>query len=423
MAELHFKLPDVGEGIAEAEIVAWHVAAGDLIAEDQPLVDVMTDKATVEITSPVSGRVLSVTGDLGAQAAVGSVVAVIETDADSASAPGAAEPPPSAQPPAAPPAPTPLPPPPETTKPAEPAASPRPPVMPPRSRPLAAPAVRRRALEMGVRMELVRGTGPAGRVMHADLDAYAADPAGAFTGSGPANRRRDSVETVKVIGLRRAIATRMAEAKRRIPHFAYIEEIDVTELERLRAQLNALHKDRPRVTVLPFLVRALTRALPDFPQMNARFDDDAGEVHRFAAVHVGVATQTPGGLVVPVLRHAESLDLWSTAAEIARLAEAARSGRASRDELTGSTITITSLGPLGGLSTTPVINAPEVAILGPNRIIDRPAVVAGEVVMRKLMNLSSSFDHRVVDGWDAAEFIQRLKALLETPALMFVEEP
>jgi 2-oxoisovalerate dehydrogenase E2 component (dihydrolipoyl transacylase) len=282
--------------------------------------------------------------------------------------------------------------------------------------------VRRRALELGVPLQFVPGSGPLGRISQHDLAAYAAHPRAA-AGAPAGLARREGSETVKVIGLRRRIAERMSEAKRRIPHFSYIEEVDVTELERLRAQLNAEHNDRPRLTVLPFLVRALVRALPAFPQINATFDDEAGEVTRHAAVHLGVAAQTPAGLMVPVLRHAEALDLWAAAAEIARLAEAARNGSATREELAGSTITLTSLGPLGGLATTPVINRPEVAIVGPNRIIERPVVVDGAVVVRKMMNLSSSFDHRVVDGWDAAEFVQRLKRLLETPALLFVDQP
>jgi 2-oxoisovalerate dehydrogenase E2 component (dihydrolipoyl transacylase) len=419
-----FRLPDVGEGIAEAEIVAWHVKPGDQVQEDQPLVDVMTDKATVEITSPVSGAVVSIEGDLGFTAAIGSTLVVLEVEGagNATASPGpvvaAAEP-----------APTPVEPelvkaaPREQPVPraAEPAVavqvSPRIPGL----RPLASPAVRQRALDLGVRLELVKGTGPAGRITRKDLEGFKEPAVGAPGRTGFAER--DSIETIKVIGLRRRIAEKMSEAKRYIPHFSYIEEIDVTELEALRAQLNALHKDRDRLTVLPFLARALIVALEDFPQINATFDDTAGVVSRLGAVHLGVATQTPGGLVVPVVRHAEALDLWRTGAEILRLANAARAGKAKSEELTGSTITITSLGALGGLATTPVINRPEVAIVGPNKIIERPMVIGGAIVVRKMMNLSSSFDHRVVDGWDAAEFVQRLRRLLETPALMFVERP
>lgn len=423
MGRYVFKLPDVGEGIAEAEIVAWHVQVGDEVAEDAPLIDVMTDKATVEITSPVSGRVLEMRGEVGANAAVGSIVTVLEIqgegheDAEALPAPVAAPPPPSAEPVAAS-APA------DAGRPANKTAAPAPPrvARAPGVRPLASPAVRRRALELGVPLQFVPGSGPAGRIALHDLEAYAADPAhGSIAPAGFA--RRGGAEVVKVIGLRRRIAERMSEAKRRIPHFSYIEEVDVTELERLRTLLNAEHPDRPKLTVLPFIVRALTRTLPAFPQINATFDDEAGEVTRHGPVHLGIATQTPGGLVVPVLRHAETLDLWAAAAEIARLAKSARDGAASRDELTGSTITLTSLGPLGGLATTPVINRPEVGIVGPNRIVERPVVVDGAIVVRNMMNLSSSFDHRVVDGWDAAEFVQRLKKLLEAPALLFVEQP
>jgi 2-oxoisovalerate dehydrogenase E2 component (dihydrolipoyl transacylase) len=424
MAEFVFRTPDVGEGVAEVEVVAWHVSPGDTIVEDQPLVDLMTDKATVEISSPVAGRLVSTVGEPGAKAAVGSVLAVLEVGADAAAeaparlvapAPSDAEPavavttapsaapPPQAAPsaPSAPPAPT-----------AERSS---------RGAALASPAVRRRAQELGVRLQFVPGTGPAGRVTREDLDRYLAAGPQALGTPSTAPLVRTGFEDVKVIGLRRQIAERMSESKRRIPHFSYIEEIDVTELERLRAQLNAEDPDRPRLTLLPFLIRAVTRTLPRFPQINATYDDDSGVVRRHAAAHIGLAAQTPAGLVAPVLRHAEALDLWAAAAEIARLAAAARGGKATREELSGSTITITSLGPLGGLATTPVINRPEVAILGPNRIIERPVVVGGAIVVRKMMNLSASFDHRVVDGWDAAEFVQALKRLLETPALLFVE--
>jgi 2-oxoisovalerate dehydrogenase E2 component (dihydrolipoyl transacylase) len=422
MGRFSFKLPDVGEGIAEAEIVAWPVKPGDRIGEDQPLVDVMTDKATVEITSPIAGAVLELQGEIGQAAAVGAVIAVLEVEGAAdldppspAASLGAAAPPSPAGGEARMSMPSPSPAPalsPESA----PAAATR--SIVPGARPLASPAVRRRARDMGVDLARIRGRGPAGRVTQTDLDALREGPHGR-----PILPTTDSVEEVKVVGLRRRIAERMTEAKRRIPHFSYIEEVDMTELERVRAQLNLRHAGQPRLTVLPFLARALVRALPSFPQMNALYDDDAGVVRRHAAVHLGLATQTPGGLVVPVVRHAERLDLWQTAAEIARLAEAAREGKASREELSGSTITITSLGPLGGLATTPVINRPEVAIVGPNRIVERPVVIGGAIVVRKMMNLSSSFDHRVVDGWDAAEFVQRLKLLLETPALLFVETP
>ncbi|KWE68204.1 branched-chain alpha-keto acid dehydrogenase subunit E2 [Burkholderia ubonensis] len=426
------KMPDIGEGIAEVELVAWHVEIGQTIKEDQPLADVMTDKAAVEIPSPVSGKVLALGGRIGEMMAVGSELIRLEVDGDGNLKPGAdvreaavAE----AAAVAAPAAPvassadaTHA----ASRAPAEPrraehAAPPRA-ALAPGERPLASPAVRQRAWDMGIELRYVRGTGEAGRILHADLDAYART--GSRAGAQPArgyDERTDETE-VPVIGLRRAIARKMQEAKRRIPHFSYVEEIDVTELETLRAELNRRYGDaRGRLTPLPLLIRAMVIALRDFPQINARFDDEAGVVTRHGAVHMGVATQTDAGLTVPVLRHAEARDVWSISAEIARLAEAVRTNRAQRDELTGSTITISSLGPLGGIVSTPVINHPEVGIVGVNRIVERPMFRDGAVVARKLMNLSSSFDHRVVDGMDAAEFIQAVRALLERPALLFVE--
>jgi 2-oxoisovalerate dehydrogenase E2 component (dihydrolipoyl transacylase) len=290
-------------------------------------------------------------------------------------------------------------------------------------KPLASPAVRQRAHDLGIELQYVPGAGPAGRISHADLDAFIASGgrnAVLRGGSGPAPR--EGIEDVKIIGLRRKIAEKMQDSKRRIPHYAYVDEVDMTELESLRVHLNATRKkDQPKLTVLPFFMRALVKVLPDYPQINARFDDEAGIVHRYAPVHIGIATQTANGLIVPVVHHAEALDIWQSATEVARVSTAARENKATKDELTGSTITITSLGPLGGLVTTPVINHPEVAIVGPNAILDRPVVRDGAVVVRKMMNLSSSFDHRVVDGYDAAEFIQRVKALLEHPALLFME--
>lgn len=289
-------------------------------------------------------------------------------------------------------------------------------------RPLASPAVRGRADELGIALQYVEGTGPSGRITHEDLDRFVAGGGHAVAPKASGHARRDGVDDVKLIGLRRKIAESMQNSKRRIPHFAYVEEVDMTELEALRAHLNKTKtKEQPKLTVLPFLMRALTKVLPDYPQINARFDDEAGIVHRYRPVHIGIATQTANGLIVPVVRHAESLDIWRSAAEVARVSAAARENKATKDELSGSTITITSLGPLGGVATTPVINYPEVGIIGPNAIIDRPVVRDGQVVVRKMMNLSSSFDHRVVDGYDAAEFIQRVKALLEHPALLFME--
>jgi 2-oxoisovalerate dehydrogenase E2 component (dihydrolipoyl transacylase) len=421
------RVPDIGEGIAELELVAWHVQPGDVVAEDQPIADVMTDKATVEIPSPVAGKVLAHSGAVGQSMAVGSELVRLEVEGDGNLKPNAAPAPADKAQKApvlianeAPSAPTPV----VTPAAARPPALPRAAVVPRTAdeRPLASPAVRRRALNLGVELRYVHGSGPAGRILHDDLDAYLAG-GGQAPGQGASPYvERHGEEQIPVIGLRRKIAQKMQEAKRRIPHFSYVEEVDVTELEALRQQLNKLHgATRGKLTLLPFLARAMVLALRDFPQINARFDDEAGVVARHAAVHLGVATQTDGGLMVPVLRHAEALDLWACAAGIARVAEGARSGKAPREELSGSTITLTSLGALGGIASTPVINHPEVAIVGVNRMVERPMFRNGQVVARQLMNLSSSFDHRVVDGMDAAQFIQAMRALLETPALLFVE--
>jgi 2-oxoisovalerate dehydrogenase E2 component (dihydrolipoyl transacylase) len=289
-------------------------------------------------------------------------------------------------------------------------------------KPLASPAVRQRARDMGIELQFVPGTGPAGRISHEDLDAYIQSGGKSARSGGSAYVQRDGVDEVKVIGLRRKIAESMQNSKRRIPHFAYVEEIDMTELESLRAHLNKTKRaDQPKLNVLPFLMRALVKVLPQYPQINARFDDEAGVVHRYHAVHIGIATQTANGLIVPVVKHAEARDVWDSALEVARVSSAARENKAGKDELSGSTITITSLGTLGGVATTPVINYPEVGIIGPNAIIERPVVRDGAIVIRKMMNLSSSFDHRVVDGYDAAEFIQKIKALLEHPATLFMD--
>ena len=437
MRRFVFKLPDVGEGIAEAEVVSWHVAVGSAVAEDDPLVDVMTDKATVEIPSPRAGRVLAITGGPGDKVRVGAELLVLDVDndeavlpQDEAASPGAAVAPlaaPTIPTPAASAGPLPIVAKARRTfqasareKTEAPATSAR----PTGAKPLASPAVRRRAHELGIALQFIPGTGPAGRIGHADLDAYiASGGSAAVVASRPAGRARlESIEAIKIIGLRRRIAERMQESKRRIPHYSYVEELDVTTLEELRAHLNARHAaDRPRLTLLPFLIRALVCAIPRFPQVNALFDDETGIVRRHAALHIGVATQTPQGLMVPVVRHAEALDLWEVASEISRLAAATRDGTAARDELSGSTLTITSLGPIGGIVTTPVINHPEVAIIGVNRIVERPVARCGQIVIRKMMNLSSSFDHRVVDGWEAAQFVQELKGLLEQPASLFVE--
>lgn len=450
------KMPDIGEGIAEVELVGWHVKVGDTVAEDQPLADVMTDKATVEIPSPVVGRVVALGGEVGQVMAVGGELIRLEVEGEgnvkgdaAAQKPQAAAPAPAASAPAAAPAKadkapaggvagqiaaslqssaaaplTPSTPSAPSTPPSRAAAARQAPAATrqPGEKPLASPAVRKRAWDLGIELRFVHGSGPAGRVMHEDLDAYLQGQGAATAARGPAYAERNDEEQVPVIGLRRKIAQKMAESKRRIPHFSYVEEIDVTELEDLRVSLNAkFGESRGKLTLLPLLARAMVIALRDFPQINARYDDEAGQVTRYGAVHIGIATQSDGGLMVPVMRHAETRDLWSMAAEIGRLAQAVRSGGAGRDELSGSTITITSLGPLGGIVTTPVINHPEVGIVGVNRIVERPAFRNGAVVARKLMNLSSSFDHRVVDGMDAARFIQAVRALLEQPALLFVE--
>jgi 2-oxoisovalerate dehydrogenase E2 component (dihydrolipoyl transacylase) len=432
MGRFVVKLPDVGEGIAEAEVVAWHVAVGAMVAEDDPLVDVMTDKATVELPSPRAGRVLAITGGPGDKVRVGAELLVLDVDGDEAASSRVEAASPIAAPPIASGVPAPEPkagPRPASatarstpeTSPAKKIEAPIASTRPAGTKPLTSPAVRRRAQELGIGLQFIPGTGPAGRIGHADLDAFIAS--GGSAASRPAGRARlEAIEEIKIIGLRRRIAERMQESKRRIPHYSYVEELDVTALEELRAHLNARHEaDRPRLTLLPFLVRALVCAVPRFPQVNALFDDEAGIVRRHSALHIGIATQTPQGLMVPVVRHAETLDLWEAAAEISRLAAATRDGTAARDELSGSTLTITSLGPIGGIVTTPVINLPEVAIVGVNRIVERPVVRGGQIVIRKMMNLSSSFDHRVVDGWDAARFVQELKSLLEQPAMLFIE--
>jgi 2-oxoisovalerate dehydrogenase E2 component (dihydrolipoyl transacylase) len=459
MARFEFKLPDIGEGIAEAEIVAWHVKVGDRVEEDQQLADMMTDKATVEMESPVAGTVLEVAGEVGDQIPIGSVLVVLETEAEAAapaeetgrdtpladgmvdtsqaieeSVPGAAE---------------------ENRRssdrragedrrggpreepdrrqgdrrggsdepqaggtggrPSDPGAAvafnpqPDPPVTA-RGAILASPAVRARARNLGIDLAEVKFAGD--RVRHADLDAWLLYNGGAVS-HGRAARRQD--ETVKVVGLRRRIAENMAEAKRRIPHFTLVEEYDVTALEQTRAMMNADRGPNPKLTLLPFLITAMCRTLADYPQINATYDDEAQAVARSGAVHMGMATQTPNGLMVPVIRDADTRSVWDIGREILRLSEAARTGKAAREELSGSTITISSLGPMGGIASTPVINRPEVAILAVNKVEEKPVVVDGDLEIRKRMNLSLSCDHRVVDGWDAASFMQDLKTLIENP--------
>ncbi|HTZ34974.1 MAG TPA: dihydrolipoamide acetyltransferase family protein [Stellaceae bacterium] len=459
MAQRVVKLPDIGEGTTEAEIVAWRVKPGDVIQEEDPLAEVMTDKATVEIPAPVAGRVVAIHGRVGERLAVGSDLVVLEVGGGEANGrqPGntaTPHPPAAAHAPAAAPAPAPQP----GSRPASPAsgesaraaaipaprdgAEPGGPVAPrreaeaqqpaaqrppgPPGKPLASPAVRKRAWDLGIALQFVPGSGPAGRITQQDLDAFVAGGGGSPAAAAPRFARRDGVEDMPIVGLRRAIAEHMQEAARRIPHFAYVEEVDVTALEELRAHLNETRAgpagdERPRLTLLPFLMRAIANAVLDHPQVNARFDDETGMLHRHRAVNIGIATQTPGGLLVPVVRHAEALDLWQAAAEIRRLSEAARAGKATREELAGSTITITSLGRLGGIAATPVINHPEVAIVGVNRIVERPVARAGQIVLRQMMNLSSSFDHRIVDGWEAASFVAALKSYLEQPATLFID--
>lgn len=436
MARFSFRLPDIGEGIAEAEIVAWHVGVGDRIEEDQGIADMMTDKATVEMESPVSGTVVELAGEVGEMIAIGSTLVVIETDADEADAasdgdgatpaptaevaaatPGletatdAAADPAEATPLAAATAPQ------NDARAAPASASTQPTAAEAHTakRVLASPAVRDRARALGVDLSRVMPT-DGERIRHADLDSYLRYNAG--DGYGQIVEARAD-ETIKVIGMRRRIAENMAASKRHIPHFTYVDEIDVTALEAMREDLNANRGDRPKLTVLPLMIVAICRALPKFPMINARYDDEAGIVTRHGAVHLGIATQTDAGLMVPVIRDAQAKNVWQLAREIAQLADAARTGKAKSEELSGSTLTITSLGPLGGIATTPVINRPEVAIIGPNKIVERPVFDGDEIRRAKLMNLSISCDHRVVDGWDAASYVQEIKRFIETPVLLF----
>lgn len=450
MGVFRFKLPDVGEGVTEAEIVEWRIKAGDRVEEDQDMVDVMTDKATVELPSPVSGTVKSVHGEPGDVIATGTVIVEIEVEGDAPTQEEAED--------AAPPEPkqpeevaeaatsssfeTPASPAPQdedeakSPRPEEGAKAPvskggiasAPKLAQPGggARPLASPAVRKRAMENDLDLATVPGSGPAGRITHQDLDDFIASGgrlAAKAGGGGAVRTKRHGEETSKIIGLRRKIAENMARSKRTIPHFAYVEEVDVTALEELRQHLNKTRDEgQPKLTILPFLMTALARALPDFPNANAHYDEDANQLTRYEPVHCGIATATQNGLMVPVVRHAEALSLWDQASEVSRLAEAARSGKATKDDLTGSTITITSLGPMGGVASTPVINAPETAIIGVNKMQELPRFDAkGRVTPRLMMNLSSSFDHRMVDGYDAASLIQAIKAMLENPATIFME--
>lgn len=431
-----FNLPDIGEGIAEAEIVKWHVKVGDQVEEDDQIADMMTDKATVEMEAPVTGTVVAVAGEEGDIIAIGSMLVQIESEvgesavesdeAESKAAPIDSghdavtsdqdtdnkeiieE---------------------ETTAPA---AVPKVPEVAlklaesdpvaadtgPSTKVLATPAVRKRATDLGVDLSLVKAQGE--HIRHSDLDAFLSYSSGQGYRPAGASQKRDD-ETIKVIGMRRKIAQNMAESKRHIPHFSYVDEIDMTAVEEMRADLNANRGDRPKITMLPLMIVAICKSLPQFPMLNATYDDEAGLVTRHGAVHLGMATQTPQGLMVPVLKDAQDKNIWQLAAEIARLATGARDGTAKAAELSGSTLTLTSLGPLGGIATTPVINRPEVAIIGPNKIVERPMIIDGEIQARKLMNLSISCDHRVVDGYDAASYVQALKHLLETPVLLFAD--
>jgi 2-oxoisovalerate dehydrogenase E2 component (dihydrolipoyl transacylase) len=420
MSRYVFKLPDLGEGTVQAEIVGWRVKPGDTVAEDDVVVEVMTEKAAVEVPAPVSGRVVSTTGEPGDMVPVGAELLVLETEARAAQAPAAAAA--VAAPRAA-----------AAGNGASGAPGPQLTGAPRSGRVATSPAIRRRAHEAGVDLRQVVGSGPSGRIVSKDLEAFVArSPQGqpvplrpaprAVPAAKPQPRAAAATEEIKVIGLRRLIAQRLSEAKRNIPHFAYVEELDITELEGLRRHLNAkLERGAPSLTYLPFLGLALVRVLRDFPQCNAHYDAERGVIVRHAAVHLGVATQTPDGLKVPVVHDAQQRSLWELAAEIRRVSEAARTNKATREELTGSTITITSLGRLGGIASTPIINAPEVAIVGVNRAVERPVVRDGAIAIRLTMNLSSSFDHRFVDGYDAAAMIQALKECLEHPATIFID--
>lgn len=427
MAKYSYNLPDIGEGVVEAEIVAWHVKVGDVVEEDAPIADMMTDKATVEMESPVSGIITKLAGEEGDIVNIGSMLVELEVDgdvaedqdkgedeavakADSSAADKKAEPLTAAQT-----APKKITPPADiTVETAPPAAQSAKPDSDNGAKILASPVVRKRARELGINLARVKPQAD-GRIRHADLDAYLSYGGGAAHGG-----RRDD-EDIKVIGMRKRIAQNMAESKRNIPHFTYVEEINVTKLEAMRGEMNGNRGDRPKLTVLPLLITAICRTLRDYPMLNARYDDEAGIVTRSGAVHLGIATQTDAGLMVPVLRGAENMSVWDMAHEIARLSDAARSGKARSDELSGSTLTLTSLGPLGGITTTPVINRPEVAIIGPNKIVERPIVDNGQIVIAKMMNLSISCDHRVVDGYEAASFVQDLKRKIETPVFIFAD--
>eukprot|EP01013_Petalomonas_cantuscygni_P028515 TRINITY_DN5244_c0_g1_i1.p2 TRINITY_DN5244_c0_g1~~TRINITY_DN5244_c0_g1_i1.p2 ORF type:complete len:440 (+),score=107.65 TRINITY_DN5244_c0_g1_i1:3348-4667(+) len=439
MSKYTFNLPDIGEGIAEAEIVKWHIKIGDVVAEDDQIADVMTDKATVEMEAPVSGKIVAIAGEEGDIIAIGSMLVEIEVEGEIdagkleeleasstvADAPDQRESEAleadqvidnKENTPNIPAKPTPE----KESEDASvsPTNSDVKPSVNDRQKVLATPAVRKRAADLGVDLSEVKAQGE--HIRHSDLDAYLNYGSGqGYRPSGAVQKRDD--EKIKVIGMRRKIAQNMADSKRNIPHFSYVDEIDMTEIEDMRADLNANRGERAKLTILPLMIAAICKALRDFPMLNATYDDEAGFVTRHGAVHLGMATQTSQGLMVPVLRNAQDLNIWQLSSEISRLAAAARDGSATAKELTGSTLTLTSLGPLGGIATTPVINRPEVAIIGPNKIVERPMIVDGEIHARKLMNLSISCDHRVVDGYDAASYVQALKHFLETPVLLFAD--
>lgn len=439
MSKYTFNLPDIGEGIAEAEIVKWHIKIGDVVAEDDQIADVMTDKATVEMEAPVSGKIVAIAGEEGDIIAIGSMLVEIEVEGEIdagkleeleasstvADAPDQLESEAleadqvidnKENTPDIPAKPTPE----KESEDASvsPTNSDVKPSVNDRQKVLATPAVRKRAADLGVDLSEVKAQGE--HIRHSDLDAYLNYGSGqGYRPSGAVQKRDD--EKIKVIGMRRKIAQNMADSKRNIPHFSYVDEIDMTEIEDMRGDLNANRGERAKLTILPLMIAAICKALRDFPMLNATYDDEAGFVTRHGAVHLGMATQTNQGLMVPVLRNAQDLNIWQLASEISRLAAAARDGSATAKELTGSTLTLTSLGPLGGIATTPVINRPEVAIIGPNKIVERPMIIDGEIHARKLMNLSISCDHRVVDGYDAASYVQALKHFLETPVLLFAD--
>ena len=426
MGKFEFKLPDIGEGVVEGEIVEWMVAVGDTVKEDDPILSVMTDKATVEIPAPCDGTVASLVGDAGDIIPVGGVCIVFDVEGEGNASAATEEKEETVEPVEDVPAPvveetpapvkTPPAPAPATAAPVQRAAG---------TKALASPAVRQRARAANIDLQLVAGSGPAGRISHADLDRHIAGGATGATASMPIGGvpkvARTGTEDIKVIGLRRKIADGMMASYSTIPHFSYFEEVDITELESLRQHLNATRPDgAPKLTYLPFIMQALVKALAQRPECNALYDDEAGVVTRHEAIHLGIATQTDRGLYVPVVKHVEAMDIWQSAAEMTRVTQATRDGKAGVEDLSGSTFTITSLGRLGGLGATPIINKPEVGILGVHNAKDRPVVKNGQVVVRRIMNLSSSWDHRVVDGHDGASLVQLIKSYLEHPATIFM---